>query len=370
MTILSKKDRDYLNSIVSNFNNDLKNYFGSSSSLSTLEPKKLSQFLDESKRQAEAAEIKKFIQSFITSYINNIRLILTKVDLSQDNIKIYTESFKSELANILEALSGFEKQLLVLNGSYQEIDSKYNSIQTYIKQDHNNTNVPIDHLHPDIISLIEEAESKVKYLKEEIATKLSEIPRHAIEHIQGGDAIPIVTKDRAGLASPAHLQKIDRAVQLADNATSSMRSFVLAGSGIKKLENDTEPTLSDYLKLNSKGLSERFIAGEDLNTGDICYYKSDGKMWKADASSSTTATNFLALILENISANATGTFLVFGRCVTSGLTIGSLYYLSETSGSITAIAPSTSGAIVRPLGTALSATTLWFNPSNSWVEIA
>ncbi len=111
-------------------------------------------------------------------------------------------------------------------------------------------------------------------------------------------------------------------------------------------------------------------AGESLTAGDVCYLKSDGKYWKADASAESTSSQDLLIATESISADASGTFGEAGyKLTTSGLTAGSNYYVSETAGEYTLTAPSTSAAIIRPIGTALSTTVLKFNPATTWVEL-
>lgn len=70
------------------------------------------------------------------------------------------------------------------------------------------------------------------------------------------------------------------------------------------------------------------------------------------------------------SATATGEVQCTGLNINlSGLTPGALYYLSETSGAITATKPVGAGKIVQPIGWAISTTTLLFNPNNNWTQL-
>jgi hypothetical protein len=50
-------------------------------------------------------------------------------------------------------------------------------------------------------------------------------------------------------------------------------------------------------------------------------------------------------------------------------TPGDILYLSTTAGSITNVQPSGSGDIVRVVGFAIAADTIYFNPSNEWIEL-
>jgi len=111
-------------------------------------------------------------------------------------------------------------------------------------------------------------------------------------------------------------------------------------------------------------------AGEDLVAGNLCYLKSDGKMWKANATIESTAKGFVAIALSNISTSATGNFLKQGTYTTTGLTTASEYFMDTTGGAITVTKPSTVGNIVRIIGYALSTTILEFNPDRTYIEIA
>jgi hypothetical protein len=103
-------------------------------------------------------------------------------------------------------------------------------------------------------------------------------------------------------------------------------------------------------------------AFENLSAGDFVNIFLDGgvaKVRKADASGGNTkkADGFV------ISAFTTGNTasVYFGNVNTgvSGLTIGSVYYLSDSvAGSITTTAPSASASIVQQLGKAVTATSL------------
>tara|TARA_R110000868_G_scaffold248562_4_gene505147 strand:+ start:394 stop:1059 length:666 start_codon:yes stop_codon:yes gene_type:complete len=117
-------------------------------------------------------------------------------------------------------------------------------------------------------------------------------------------------------------------------------------------------------------ITQEFTAGEILADGNLCYYNSDGKMWKADALANTTSKGLLGMCTEAISADATGTFTMFGNYTATGLTTGSVYYVSETGGAITVTPPTTSAAVVRVVGYATSTTNLFIFPSGAWVEIA
>lgn len=140
-----------------------------------------------------------------------------------------------------------------------------------------------------------------------------------------------------------------------------------------KLDNiveDTTPQLGGNLDLNDKAITRIETAGESLVAGDLCYLKSDGKYWKADASVDTTSSTDLLLCNATIAADATGEFIEYGEYTTSGLTAGAIQYVSETAGAITETAPTTSTSIVRIVGYAKSTTILVFKPDITYIEVA
>jgi len=111
-------------------------------------------------------------------------------------------------------------------------------------------------------------------------------------------------------------------------------------------------------------------AGESLVSGDLCYFKSDGKMWKSDADAVATSKGLIAICLDTISADATGTFLIKGKYTTSGLTTGDELYISTTAGDWTNTAPTATADIVRVIGYALSNTVLYFDVDKSYLEVS
>lgn len=128
----------------------------------------------------------------------------------------------------------------------------------------------------------------------------------------------------------------------------------------------TESPASDT---TATGLKTTFTAGESVVFGNVCYYKSDGKMWKADASAIATA-SVVGIALATISADASGSFLLLGiaRDDSWNWTVGGLLYLSETAGAITQTAPTTTDSVTQILGVATHADRIYFNPQLVQVE--
>lgn len=129
--------------------------------------------------------------------------------------------------------------------------------------------------------------------------------------------------------------------------------------------NTGDQDLSDY-----RTKTEQLVAGEAVVSGNVCYLKSDGKYWKARANAEATTKGRIVIATQSISANATGTFLIEGNYTTSGLTVGSTYFINtSTAGEITSTIPTT-GNFIRVVGNALSATVLYFSPSADYGEVS
>ena len=120
-----------------------------------------------------------------------------------------------------------------------------------------------------------------------------------------------------------------------------------------------------YVKFRKiQGVS--YLAGETITAGNICQFKSDSKVWLADASVVGTSKGKLLLAMEDVTTGANGFFMDQGLWIDSGLTVGSEYFLSETAGGITTTAPSATSTIKRVVGYALSATSFSFEPEKSY----
>lgn len=109
-------------------------------------------------------------------------------------------------------------------------------------------------------------------------------------------------------------------------------------------------------------------ASEALTAGDFVNIFDDAgtvKARKADAASPTTYA--YGFVLAGVAAAANATVYFRGQNTQlSGLTLGDRYFLSETPGDVTGTPPTTSGAIVQELGTAISATNIAFDMRN-WI---
>ena len=172
-----------------------------------------------------------------------------------------------------------------------------------------------------------------------------------------------------------------------DGVTSDIQTQLGTKGDMNDVVDDTTPQLGGNLDLNQfninldptpsadhtwNGMIGTFTAGEGMTIGELCYLKSDGKMWQVDASAEATAKGMLAIATATISTDGAGVFLLRGfiRDDTWTWTVGGDLFGSETAGLPTQTAPSTSASIVRIIGQAYSADVIYFNPDNTFVEVA
>ncbi len=128
----------------------------------------------------------------------------------------------------------------------------------------------------------------------------------------------------------------------------------------EELEFATPAPASDHVH---NGIIVPLTAGETLAFGEVCYLKSDGKLWKADADATTTMPG-LFMALATISADAAGDFLLYGfvRDDSWAWTVGAAIYVSATAGALTETAPTGAGDQVQKVGYATHADRMFFNP--------
>lgn len=128
-----------------------------------------------------------------------------------------------------------------------------------------------------------------------------------------------------------------------------------------------------WFTLNISDNHNTLQAGEVLSTLDLCYLKSDGQYWKANAAAAATMPACVIAAEPTIG----GGFFSFHMPGSNILnfnwtwTPGQLLYASATAaGGITAVTPANPGDQVQVIGYASSATSIFFNPSYVTVEIS
>lgn len=163
---------------------------------------------------------------------------------------------------------------------------------------------------------------------------------------------------------------------VADYAAADARLYLMGEKNTNKIALGAGGMLLDSSLADDSysGVTITGTAGEDLAFGDVCYRKSDGKYWKADANAAATMPG-VVLCLQAIdeSVSATGEFLKYGFIRDdswTAWTVGGLLYVSAAAvGAMVQTAPSGSGDQVQVLGYAYSAKVVFFNPQYVMVEV-
>jgi len=113
------------------------------------------------------------------------------------------------------------------------------------------------------------------------------------------------------------------------------------------------------------------VAGENLTISTLVYLKSDGKWWKANATTDIasggvvlgiTAETKLANVLIKVALSDS----IF-REDSWSWTTGAVLYVGTTSGQITAVQPSQTDNVIRVIGHAFGVNLIYFTPSPDWV---
>ena len=123
--------------------------------------------------------------------------------------------------------------------------------------------------------------------------------------------------------------------------------------------------------LSAVGVVITGTGGEALTVPDLAFQASDGEWEKTDATAMATTKGALSIILESISAHASGIILKYGfmRDDSWSFTQGATLYVSEVSGAITETAPSDVGGQLRIVGYAHTSSIIWFDPEATIITI-
>jgi hypothetical protein len=182
------------------------------------------------------------------------------------------------------------------------------------------------------------------------------------QDVESSDAVTFASLDTGQGAN--ELYDMNQNVQTTSNVTFDRATVTGLKSGLVTPPSDEDHTYS--------GEAISAVAGQAVAIGDVCYLKSDGKFWKANATLEATSDSWLVLATATISENATGVFLIQGLYrdnTWDWTTIGTKLYVSITPGNPTSTAPSGSLEIVRIIGYAYTADVIMFNPDKIYIEM-
>jgi len=115
-------------------------------------------------------------------------------------------------------------------------------------------------------------------------------------------------------------------------------------------------------------LNKTGTAGDAIAFANVYYFGIDGSWSNASAASSATSRGMLGLALGG--TIGTDGMLVNGPCTNAwGFNSGSILYLATNANQITAARPTGTNHIVRIVGYAVDASTIFFNPDRTYIEI-
>jgi predicted double-glycine peptidase len=114
------------------------------------------------------------------------------------------------------------------------------------------------------------------------------------------------------------------------------------------------------------------IAGESLSFGEQVYRASDNRLNKTDADTLSKTEGDLAIVVTTGTTAENGyvTILKLGTVKNTSwsFTIGTILYVSQTAGVITATEPSAVGSFSRKVGFAQAADIIYLDPSHTILE--
>lgn len=111
-------------------------------------------------------------------------------------------------------------------------------------------------------------------------------------------------------------------------------------------------------------------SGGTMNLGDIVHVDTDGDVILADADSTATMPAFAICLEDSVFNGSTASFLLYGTMTDTAwnwTTVGGPLYVSTTAGDMSQLPPSGTGDISQKVGIALSADTIFFNPSPNYI---
>ena len=116
------------------------------------------------------------------------------------------------------------------------------------------------------------------------------------------------------------------------------------------------------------GIIVSMTYGESITPGDLLYFKSDGKVYKAAANVPGTFP-VMGLALESASSGSNNVLLhgIYRDVNRYNFTAGGVVYLSTTAGVETQTQPSATDDVIQVVGIATHADRIYFNPSVDYI---
>ena len=133
--------------------------------------------------------------------------------------------------------------------------------------------------------------------------------------------------------------------------------------------NESAASVLDIESLTASLIASAYTCGAGVNLGDAIIVKPDGTVMQAQANLVGSYPS-IGIVIEKISPTECKVRYSGEANVFSGLTIGSIYCLSETPGEITATPPATANSVVQIIGTAKDNRTLILNISLEYMIVS
>lgn len=117
----------------------------------------------------------------------------------------------------------------------------------------------------------------------------------------------------------------------------------------------------------ASGLIVSMTYGESISKGNLLYFKSDGKVYLADANGASTYP-VMGLALATASSGSNNVLLhgIYTDTAYS-FTVGGVVYLSTTAGAATQSQPAATNDVIQVVGVATHANRIYFNPSADYL---
>ena len=145
-------------------------------------------------------------------------------------------------------------------------------------------------------------------------------------------------------------------------------STATLNTAVANLNTATNSLNARAVRWDGAVLNKTGTAGDAIVFSHVYYFGVNGSWSNASAASSATARGMLGLALG--STIATDGMLVNGPCTNAwGFNSGSILYLATNANQITAARPTGTNHIVRIVGYAVDASTIFFNPDRTYIEI-
>ena len=152
-----------------------------------------------------------------------------------------------------------------------------------------------------------------------------------------------------------------------------LQTLMLGAALPENVSIQLDPALTDG---TYSGITETGTAGAALAFGDLCYLAVADSRWElADSSAPATSIGKLGICVLVATGDGEATkMLIYGKVRANttfpSMTVAAPVFISETAGDVTSTAPTTSNAVVRIIGSASTADSLFFNPDCSYGELA